>query len=354
MTSINEKRWASVVNRDASVDSEFVYAVKTTGIFCLPSCPSKLAKRENVRFFDSAQQAIDAGFRPCKRCQPTTAKRQANKHLDKINKACQLIQDAEAALSLDDLSKSVGLSPYHFHRLFKEVLGLTPKAYASAVKAQKFRDALSHQAKVTDAIYDAGFGSDSRFYEKSDKILGMSAKTYRKGGKDSVIYFAVGRCTFGDILVAQSETGVCAIFLGDNPQALIQQLQDQFANAELVGADNSFERVVASVVGFIENPFQHIDLPLDIKGTAFQELVWNALREIPPGQTVSYSEIAARIGKPRAIRAVASACAANKLAVIIPCHRVVRTDGSLSGYRWGLDRKAELIRHEENMNNASL
>lgn len=347
--SIIEERWQGVINRDKSVDGKFVYAVKTTGIFCLPSCPSRPAKRENVLFFDSTEQAVNAGFRPCRRCHPTETSGHG-KHLDKINKACHLIQASESALSLNELADKVGLSPYHFHRLFKKVLGLTPKAYAAAVQAQKLRDALMHQQKITDAIYEAGFGSDSRFYEKSDKILGMPAKIYQMGGKDRVIYFALGQCTFGDILVAQSEKGVCAIFLGDDPQALIDQLQDQFTHAELVGADASFERVVASVVGFIENPYQEIDLPLDIKGTAFQEQVWTALQDIPPGQTVSYSELAAKIGKPKAIRAVASACAANKLAVVIPCHRVVRTDGSLSGYRWGLDRKGQLIRHEEKIN----
>lgn len=344
--SIIEERWHKVINKDKSADGKFVYAVKTTGIFCLPSCSSKTANRENVVFFDTGEHALNAGFRPCKRCHPTEANSQI-KHLDKINKACQLIQSSESALSLNELADNVGLSPYHFHRLFKEALGLTPKAYAFALQAQKLRDALSHQEKVTDAIYYAGFGSDSRFYEKSDRILGMPAKTYQKGGKDKVIYFALGRCTFGDILVAQSEKGVCAIFLGDDPQTLVQQLQDQFANAELIGADERFEWVVASVVGFIENPLQGIELPLDIKGTAFQEQVWKALRDIPPGKTVSYSELANKIGKPRATRAVASACAANKLAVIIPCHRVVRTDGSLSGYRWGVERKQRLIYHEK-------
>ncbi len=348
--SIIEQRWQEVINRDKSADGKFVYAVKTTGIFCLPSCPSRMANRENVVFFDTAEHAIKAGFRPCKRCKPTQTNSQI-KHLDKINKACQLIQANDTALGLNELAKNVGLSPYHFHRLFKEVLGLTPKAYASALQAQKLRNALTNKEKITDAIYDAGFGSDSRFYEKSDKILGMHAKTYKKGGKDRVIYFALGRCSFGDILVAQSEKGVCAIYLGDDPQTLVQQLQDQFANAKLIGADERFERVVASVVGFIENPLQSIELPLDIKGTAFQQQVWKVLRDIPPGQTISYSELAARIGHPRATRAVASACAANKLAVIIPCHRVVRTDGSLSGYRWGVDRKELLIHHEENLIN---
>lgn len=346
--ALSEARWKAITGRDKSADDTFVYAVKTTGIFCVPSCPSKQAKRDNVVFFDSAEQAINAGFRPCKRCQPAQLN-SPEKHLDKIRKACQLIQSSESAPSLNELADHVALSPYHFHRLFKEVLGLTPKAYASAIQAQKLRDALTSQHKITDAIYEAGFSSDSRFYEKSDKILGMPAKSYQTGGKDRLIYFALGQCTFGDILVAQSEKGVCAIFLGDDPQALINQLQDQFTHAELIGADPSFEQVVARVVGFIENPYQEIDLPLDIKGTAFQEQVWNALRDIPPGQTVSYSELAARIGKPKATRAVASACAANKLAVVIPCHRVVRNDGSLSGYRWGLDRKGQLLRHEETL-----
>ncbi len=262
--------------------------------------------------------------------------------------ACRAIESAATPPSLDELAAQAGLSPWHFHRVFKAETGLTPKAYAAAFRARRLREALDAAGgSVTDAIYDAGFNSSSRYYETAGQVLGMRARDYRAGGAGAVIRFAVGQCALGAILVAQSRLGLCAILLGDDPDRLVRDLQDQFPRAELIGGDAGFERLVARVVGFVEAPAIGLDLPLDVRGTAFQQRVWQALREIPPGATASYAEIAARIGAPKAARAVARACGANSLAVAIPCHRVVRRDGDVSGYRWGVERKRELLRREE-------
>lgn len=261
--------------------------------------------------------------------------------------ACRRIEASEQPPSLDTLARDAGLSPHHFHRMFKAVTGLTPKAYAQARRGKAVRDALARPgATVTDAVFDAGFNAGSRFYAQADAMLGMTPSQYRDGGADARIEFAIGQCTLGAILVARSGRGVCAISLGDDADALLRELQDRFPRADLAGGDADFERLVARVVGFIEQPDIGIDLPLDVRGTAFQQRVWDALRAIPPGQTASYADIAARIGSPKAVRAVAQACAANTLAVAIPCHRVVRTDGTLSGYRWGVARKQALLLRE--------
>ena len=265
--------------------------------------------------------------------------------------ACRRIEQAVAAgqspPSLDELAQAAGPSPHHFHRVFKAVTGLTPKAYAQAHRGNALREALAKPgAKVVDAAFDAGFNASSRFYDSADALLGMKPAQYRDGGIDARIEFAVGQCTLGAILVARSARGLCAVSLGDDPDALLRELQDRFPRAELVGGEAGFERLVARVVGFVEAPGIGLDLPLDIRGTAFQQRVWEALRRIPAGQTASYAEIAARIGSPAAVRAVAQACASNRLAVAIPCHRVVRSDGALSGYRWGVARKRELLARE--------
>lgn len=264
----------------------------------------------------------------------------------RISQACRLIESAETALHLGELAAQVGMSAFHFHRVFKAETGLTPKAYATAYRARKLREELHAAGTVTDAIYDAGFNSSSRFYETSEKILGMRVKEYRAGGLGAVIRFAVAESSLGSILVAQSQRGICAILLGDDPDQLVRDLQDRFSKAELIGADGDFEQLVAQVVGFIEAPGIGLNLALDVRGTVFQQRVWQALREIPVGETASYTEIAKRIGAPKAVRAVAGACAANLIAVAIPCHRVVRCDGSLSGYRWGVERKRELLLRE--------
>ena len=270
-----------------------------------------------------------------------------NKHAALVAQACRRIEAAEQPPSLDDLARQAGLSPFHFHRVFKAATGLTPKAYATAHRAQAVRTTLARgTSSVTDAIFDAGFNANSRFYEHADEMLGMKPTQYRAGGVDARIEFAIGESSLGAILVARSQRGVCAISLGDDADALLRELQDRFPRAELVGGEAGFERLVAQVVGLIEQPELGIDLPLDVRGTAFQQRVWQALRQIPPGDTASYAQIAQRIGSPTSVRAVAGACAANTLAVAIPCHRVVRSDGGLSGYRWGVERKRELLLRE--------
>ena len=268
-------------------------------------------------------------------------------HAKIVTSACRIIESSETAPSLTNLARTVGMSPYHFQRVFTQTTGLSPKAYAAAHRAQKIRIALPRSTTVTGAIFAAGYNSSGRFYADSAKTLGMTPKIFKRGGIETTIRFAVGQCSLGSILVAASDKGVCAIFLGDDPDALTRDLQDRFPHAQLIGGDRAFERLVANVVGLVENPRQEIDLPLDIRGTAFQQRVWQALTEIPLGQTATYAEIARRIGLPRAIRAVSGACASNKIAVVIPCHRVIRTDGSLSGYRWGIARKRALLLKEE-------
>lgn len=341
----HDPRWARVLARDASADGQFVYAVKTTGVYCQPSSPSRLPRPENVEFFDSPADAEAAGYRPSRRAGPdqTTVRAQ---QAALVAQACRHIEAADTPPTLDALAQDAGLSPYHFHRLFKSVTGLTPKAYADAHRARKLRAQLGRGSSVTEAIYDAGFNASSRFYEASDNVLGMTASRYRAGGAQTTIRFAVGECSLGSILVAQSDRGICAILMGDDPDALVRDLQDTFPKAELIGGDAGFEDLVAKVVGFVEAPSIGLDLPLDVRGTAFQERVWQALREVPPGSTTSYTEIAARIGAPQAVRAVAQACAANHIAVAIPCHRVIRRDGNTSGYRWGVERKLALLQRE--------
>lgn len=343
--TLADPRWAAVAARDAGSDGRFVYSVRTTGVYCRPSCPSRGARPENVAFHASAEEAERAGFRPCRRCKPgevSAASRQA----EMVAALCRHIEQADQPPTLDELAERAGVSAFHLHRVFKASTGLTPKAYADAHRAGRLRRELQGAGSVTDAIYGAGYNAASRFYEQADEVLGMTPSSFRAGGAGSEIRFAVGECSLGSILVAQSERGVCAILMGDDPQALVQQLQDRFPKARLLGGDAEFERLVAQVVGFVEAPRIGLDLPLDVRGTAFQQRVWQALREVPAGRTVSYSEIAQRIGSPKSVRAVAQACAANALAVAIPCHRVVRRDGDLSGYRWGVERKRALLDRE--------
>ena len=345
MTHEHDPRWAAILARDPSADGLFVYGVKTTGVYCRPSSASRLPRPENIEFFDTPAQAEAAGYRASKRAAADRTQVAAH-HAQLVANACRHIEQAESPPSLEALSAQAGLSPFHFHRVFKAVTGLTPKGYVSAHRSRKVRDGLKGQHSVTDALYDAGFNSNSRFYESANQVLGMTPSDYRAGGTNNEILFAVGQCSLGAILVAQSLRGVCAILLGDDPDTLVRDLQDQFPRANLVGADPSFERVIAQVVGFIEAPALGLDLPLDLRGTAFQERVWQALRDIPLGSTASYGQIAERIGAPKSFRAVAQACGANSLAVAIPCHRVVRSNGDLSGYRWGVERKRQLLERE--------
>jgi AraC family transcriptional regulator of adaptative response/methylated-DNA-[protein]-cysteine methyltransferase len=268
------------------------------------------------------------------------------RHAALVAQACRRIERAGTPPSLAELAAPSGMSPWHFHRVFKAATGLTPKAYAEAHRAGRVRERLARGDTVTDAILEAGFNSSSRFYERSNERLGMPPTAWRAGGAATRIRFAIGQCSLGAILVASSDKGVCAILLGDDPDALARDLQDRFPKADLVGGDADYERTVATVVGFVEAPRIGLDLPLDVRGTAFQERVWRALQDIPAGRRATYAEIANRIGAPRAVRAVAGACAANPLAVAIPCHRVVRSDGGLSGYRWGVERKRRLLERE--------
>ena len=337
--------WNAVRTRDKSYDGTFYYSVATTGVYCRPSCAARLAKRENVAFHPSCEHAERAGFRPCKRCKPNEPSLH-DRYAAKVADACRLIEEAEEPPTLDELAHAAGLSTFHFHRVFKAIAGVTPKAYAVAHRQKRVRQNLTRSKSVTEAIFDAGFNSSGRFYADAAEVLGMTPTAFRKGGTQADMRFAVGECSLGSILVAASEKGIAAIFFGSDPEALVHDLEDRFPKANLIGGDPAFEDVMAKVVGLVEMPETGLDLPLDIRGTAFQHRVWQALREIPAGTTVTYSEIAERIGMPKAVRAVASACAANKIAVAIPCHRVVRNDGSLSGYRWGVERKRELIARE--------
>jgi AraC family transcriptional regulator, regulatory protein of adaptative response / methylated-DNA-[protein]-cysteine methyltransferase len=341
----NDPRWACIVARDRTADGHLWYSVMTTGVYCRPSCPSRPANPKNVQLHDTLEEARATGFRPCKRCHPDGLSADAE-NAAIVARACRLIDQSEEEPSLTDLAAAVGYSPSYFHRRFKAVTGLTPKDYADGHRAAKVREGLVNGSSITEAIYDAGFNSSGRFYEKSKDMLGMTPSQYRAGGTNEEIRFAVGETSLGAILVASSKKGVAAILLGNDPDELVRELQDRFPNARLIGADRSYETLVARVVGFIEAPRLGLDLPFDIRGTAFQRRVWRALREVPIGETVSYTEIAQRIGSPNAIRAVAGACAANHLAVAIPCHRVVRNEGSLSGYAWGVERKQALLTRE--------
>lgn len=340
-----DPRWAALATRDPKADGTFFYSVKTTGVYCRPSCGSRAANPENIAFHDTAADAVRAGFRPCKRCKPDHPPL-AEQHAAMVAKLCRLIESAEQLPSLAELARHAEMSSYHLHRIFKAVTGLTPKAYAAAHRMKRVRAELDCSATVTDAIYGAGYNSVGRFYEGSNSSLGMTPSSFRAGGADVEIRFAVGECSLGSILVAASERGVCAILMGDDPDELARDLQDRFPRASLIGGEAGFEQIVAKVVGLVEAPRLGLDLPLDLRGTAFQQRVWQALRDIPVGETASYTEIAERIGSLKAVRGVARACAANALAVVIPCHRVVRKDGALSGYRWGVERKRALLDRE--------
>ncbi len=351
-TAADDPRWPRIVARDRTADGQFWFSVATTGVYCRPSCPARTANPRNVRLHATVEEATAAGFRACKRCCPDGPSPEAAKAAV-VAGACRLIEDREDEPSLAELAASAALSPGYFHRLFKAVTGLTPKDYAAAHRAARLRAALGTAHSVTAAIYDAGYQSSSRFYERSTDMLGMTPSRYRAGGPDEAIRFAVGQSSLGAILVASSQKGIAAILMGEDPERLVRELQDRFPKARLTGDDSSFEALVARVVAAVEAPGVGLDLPLDVRGTAFQRRVWRALQEIPTGQTASYAEVARRIGAPRAVRAVAGACAANALALAIPCHRVVRTDGALSGYAWGVDRKRVLLEREASASRCS-
>lgn len=343
--SSDGQRWKALLHREQRAEGAFLYAVKSTGVYCRPTCPSRLPKRDNVVFFTSSSAAEAAGFRPCKRCSPRDPSAREH-HMKAIVQACKLIEESEEHPRLQNLAAAVGMSSSNFHRLFKEIVGVTPKDYAATVRMVRLRTGLTQGSSITQTIYDAGFSSTSRFYERSRGMLGMTPSRYKKGAPGLRIHLAVAASFLGWVLVAATDLGICSIDFGDTPESLIARLRLRFPKAELRQDDSGFADWLSRVAALIEAPAHGLDVPLDIQGTAFQQRVWKALQGIPPGSTKSYAEIAAQIGKPTAARAVGRACAANRLAVVIPCHRAVRSDGSLGGYRWGIERKQRLLERE--------
>lgn len=341
----DDERWQAVLDRDAAADDRFYYSVRTTGVYCRPSCPSRLPLRKNVAFHASPEEAEAKGFMPCKRCRPR-APSQRERHREIVARACRIIERSEVNPRLDALAEAVGISKHHFHRIFKKETGITPREYARAWRDKQVQNQLGEKRSVTEIIYDAGYNSSGRFYENAQQSLGMTPTRRRRGGIGETIRFAIGECSLGSFLIGATEKGICSILLGDTPEGLLKMFEDEFPKAELIGDDDHFRSCVGAVVAFVDNPEVGLELPLDIRGTAFQQRVWKVLRGIPTGTTLSYSQVAKKIGAPRAVRAVAGACAANKIALAIPCHRVVRNDGSLSGYRWGVQRKRELLERE--------
>ena len=345
---VSDQQWIALTERDAGADGQFFYAVRTTGVYCRPSCSARQPLRRNVEIFETTEAAQAAGFRACKRCRPDAPDPRAAQR-ETIRMACRRIESAETSPSLQELADWAGYSPFHFQRLFKREVGLTPKQYEKAHRERRVRGEIGSSNTITDAIYDAGFQSSAAFYAGAVQMFGMTPTHRRAGGRGETIRFAIGECRLGVVLVAATEAGVCAVSLGDDAAGLLREFQDEFGDAEIVGGDTGFETRVANIIGLIEQPGETVpagSLELDIRGTAFQKRVWTALTQIAPGDTTNYQSIARAIGQPTAARAVAQACGANRIAVAIPCHRVVRSDGQLSGYRWGIERKRALLEQE--------
>jgi len=342
----DKARWNAVSENNSDADGAFYYAVITTGIYCRPSCKSKLPNYNNVEFFTTCEDAEAAGYRACKRCKPT-AMSKAEETEQKIIHACRIIEESETSIKLDELATQVHLSPYHFHRLFKKIVGITPKQYASRHQSQRFQTNLKTSPSITDAIYSSGYGSSGSAYDKQRDQLAMKPRIYRKGAAGVNITYGIAHCFLGWIIVAATDRGICAIEFGDDSDTLPEQIQARFPNAQLNKAELDFQTLIKEVVDFIESPSDTFQIPLDIQGTAFQQQVWEVLRQIKPGETMSYTEVAQRMSKPNSVRAVASACASNKLAVVIPCHRVISKAGKAGRYRWGTDRKKRLLESEQ-------
>jgi AraC family transcriptional regulator, regulatory protein of adaptative response / methylated-DNA-[protein]-cysteine methyltransferase len=343
-----EQCWAAVLAHDARADGSFFYSVKTTGVYCRPGCASRQPRHENVVFWETTAAAEAAGFRPCKRCRPNEASAAA-RHVAAIGRACDLIRTRDSLPSLAELAGAAGISRFHFHRVFKQVTGATPRDWGKAHRLGRLADRLDAGAPVADAVYAAGFGANSRAYAAAPTALGMTPGARRRGGSGETIHVTTVATALGWVLVAATERGICQTALGDDPAMLEAELRRRLPAAAISPADAKLAQWAEAVVAFIADPAAQPDLPLDIRGTAFQAQVWRALQKIPPGKTATYSEIAAALGRPKAVRAVAQACAANKLALVVPCHRVIRSDGDLAGYRWGVERKRALLARERKM-----
>lgn len=330
--------WSAFERRDRAFDGKFVGAVKTTGIYCKPSCPARHPRRENVTFYADGAAARAAGFRACQRCRPDEVGRDRLA----VAKAIAIIEAAEEATALEALAAAVGYAPHHFHRLFKRATGVTPAGYARALRAERAANALTREKTVTEAIYDAGYAAPSRFYAEADRRLGMTPSAWARGGAGVTIRWIVAQTSLGDLLIAATDKGLCRVSFDEDEAAL----RARFPRADIQPGGKALTHLARRVVTEVEHPELDQDLPLDVRGTAFQEAVWQALRSIPAGETRTYSELAAEAGNPRAVRAAGTACGANHLAVVIPCHRAQRSDGTMGGYAYGVDRKVELRKRE--------
>jgi AraC family transcriptional regulator, regulatory protein of adaptative response / methylated-DNA-[protein]-cysteine methyltransferase len=338
-----QNKWQQVLARDARQDGRFVFAVRTTGVFCRPSCPSRRPRRDSVEFFAGPREAERAGYRACLRCKPTQMSEQAQHVL----RARRVLDNAEGVVTLADLSKRVGLSPFHLQRLFKRATSLSPREYQSARRMQRIKAGLRKGEDVTTALYDAGFSSPSRLYENSTQQLGMTPGTYRRGGAGATITFAIASTPLGRMLVAATDRGLCAVRFGESATELERAVREEFHAAVLHRDDAAMGRYIEPLLASLRGENTTLDLPLDVLATAFQKRVWETLRTIPRGETRSYTDVAREIGDPQAVRAVARACASNPVAIAVPCHRVVRSDGELAGYRWGVERKRKLLQAEQ-------
>jgi AraC family transcriptional regulator of adaptative response/methylated-DNA-[protein]-cysteine methyltransferase len=342
----DDELWSAVVAKDNRFDGQFVFAVRSTGIYCRPSCPSRRPRRDRVSFFQLPEAAEQAGFRACRRCHPRDT-RVGDPHVEMVQQVCRLIEENEGeSITLAMLSQQMGVSSFHLQRTFKSIMGITPARYAETYRVSKFKQSVRGGDAITSAIYDAGFGSSSRLYERASTHLGMTPATYGKGGRGAIINYAIADSPLGSLLVAATSKGVCSVMLGDSPEELAAALSREFPAADIRNDEQPLRSAVRAIVEHLKNKTPHVDLPLDIQATAFQQQVWEQLRGIPYGETYSYSEVAKRMGQEKAVRAVARACATNPVALVIPCHRVIREDKTLGGYRWGLERKKKLLERE--------
>jgi AraC family transcriptional regulator of adaptative response/methylated-DNA-[protein]-cysteine methyltransferase len=348
----DDQLWQAVVAKDARYDGQFVFAVSSTGVYCRPSCPSRRAHRERVSFFNLPEAAEQAGFRACLRCQPQRA-RVLDPQVELVQRVCRLLDSDESeTLKLAELASHAGLSAFHLQRTFKRVMGISPRQYLTARKFGNFKALVRKGESVTDSLYESGFNSSSRLYEHASEELGMTPATYSRGGRGVNISYTIVPSSMGRLLVAVTERGVCAVQMADDDAELEKDLREEFPQAEIKRDDSALREPVEKILDHLDKSEPRLDLPLDIRATAFQRQVWERLRSIPYGETVSYAEVAKALGKPGAVRAVGRACATNPVALVIPCHRVVREDKSLGGYRWGLDRKKKLLEHERRAGNS--